>query len=79
MWQISFHIERSEIFHKFRKEIISHSAEAEYFTKSFDSKFFKNFADAFPHGALLAHHFGFVDGNKPTIQLTRLQSYDIMQ
>jgi len=31
--QISFHIEKSEIFHNFRKEIISHSARAEYFTK----------------------------------------------
>ena len=30
--RISFHIERSEIFHNFRKEIISHSASAEYFT-----------------------------------------------
>jgi hypothetical protein len=30
--RISFDIERSEIFHNFRKEIISHSASAEYFT-----------------------------------------------
>jgi hypothetical protein len=33
--RISFHIDRREIFHNFRKEIISHSPQGEYFTKSF--------------------------------------------
>ena len=32
--RILFHIERSEIFHNFRKEIISHSPQGEYFTKN---------------------------------------------
>ena len=33
-WRISFHIEQSEIFHNFRKEIISHSATPNISLKS---------------------------------------------
>lgn len=36
-WQISFHIApKGAIFHNFRRKIISHSAQAEYITKSFE-------------------------------------------
>ena len=41
--RISFHIERSEIFHNFRKGIISHSAKAEYFTFSCRPIYFSPF------------------------------------
>jgi len=45
---------------------IHHCASAQHHcgeaaTSLFDFKVFQNFVDAFPRGALLAHHFGAVD------------------
>ena len=48
------------------------------FSAFFDSGVFRNFVDAFPRGALLAHHFGSVDRFGPTKRLKCLQSCGIM-
>ena len=66
-----FHNSRSELFHIRRKPNIS--------LKAYDSEVFRNFVDAFPRGALLAHHFGAVDGFEPAIRLKCLQIYGIMK
>ena len=45
----------------------------------FNSEIFRNFVDAFPRGALLAHHFGSVDRLEPAKALKCLKNCGIMK
>jgi len=57
-----FTISARKLFHIRRMPNIS--------LKAFDFKVFQNFVDAFPRGALLAHHFGPVaDSNQRNVEM----------
>ena len=65
-----FTISARKLFHIRRKPNIS--------LNLFDSEVFHNFVDAFPRGALLAHHFGSVAGSEPAKGLKCLQTCGII-
>ena len=60
-------------------EVALRANEIRPFARFFNSKVFRNFVDAFPRRALLAHLFGSVDRFEPAKRLKCLQNCDIIK